>query len=156
MKLKRTLGDLLFNIGLGFKFLHGLIEIFIAFLILSLNRNMVAKGITFFFHKELVEDPTDFLAKIIINFASGSLLDYKILFFFLLIGYGLINILLVYGLVKKKLWVYPTAMVTYSIFLVYQGYKYFITHSIWFAILCIFDLVFINLIAYEYRRVRYG
>jgi uncharacterized membrane protein len=67
--------------------------------------------------------------------------------------HGIVKIGLVAGLLKRQRWTYPTALVVFVAFVVYQIYRYQVTHAILLIPLTIFDLIVIWLIWREYRRL---
>ena len=71
-----------------------------------------------------------------------------------LLGHGVIKLWLIIGLLREKLWYYPTALVVFGLFIVYQLYRYSFTHSIWLLLITIVDLVVIGLTWHEYRYLR--
>ena len=70
-----------------------------------------------------------------------------------LVMHGIVKIGLVLGLLKGQRWAYPTALVVFAAFVVYQIYQFQITHAVLLIPLTIFDLVVIWLIWREYRRM---
>jgi len=68
-----------------------------------------------------------------------------------LLFHGLLNIVLAYNLYKNRLWAYPFAIGTTSLFLVYQGYRLFHTHSLILLCVTIFDIAFMVLTWHEYK-----
>jgi uncharacterized membrane protein len=59
-------------------------------------------------------------------------------------------------LLKQKLWAYPSAVIVFGAFIVYQLYRFTLTHSIGLIALSLFDLVVIWLIHLEYRALKRG
>ena len=107
--------------------------------------------IQFIVQNELFEDPHDFLFSHL-HTVVASLTGASELFVALyLLSHGLIKIVLVVGLLRDKLWAYPSAIVVFSLFIVYQLYHYFFTHSIFLLILTVLDLAVIWLTVHEYR-----
>ena len=75
-------------------------------------------------------------------------------FAFYLLSHGLIKSIVVYGLLREKLWAYPASFVVFGAFIAYQLYRYSFTHDIVLIGLSIFDLFVIALAAHEYRLLR--
>ncbi len=105
---------------------------------------------------ELAEDPTSFTANHIrdlIPYLSSN----GILFgAFYLLSHGIIKLILVGGLLRRKLWMYPTAIVIFALFVIYQLYRFSYTHSIFMIVLTVFDLFLIALTWHEYRFMKKG
>ena len=75
-------------------------------------------------------------------------------FAFYLLSHGVVKSVLVWGLLKEKLWAYPASFVVFSLFIAYQLYRYSFTHEIALIALSIFDLFVIGLAVHEYRLLR--
>jgi len=73
---------------------------------------------------------------------------------FYLLSHGLIKLVLVYGLLRQKLWAYPASFAAFGGFIAYQLYRYSFTHDISLILLSIFDLFVIYLAVHEYRLLR--
>jgi len=73
---------------------------------------------------------------------------------FYLLSHGLVKSVVVYGLLREKLWAYPASFVVFSLFIAYQLYRYSFTHDIALIALSIFDLFVIALAVHEYRLLR--
>ena len=75
-------------------------------------------------------------------------------FAFYLLSHGVVKSVLVWGLLKEKLWAYPASFVVFSLFIAYQLYRYTFTHDIGLILLSIFDAFVIYLAVHEYRLLR--
>jgi uncharacterized membrane protein len=73
---------------------------------------------------------------------------------FYLLSHGLVKAVLVFGLLREKLWAYPASFVVFGAFIAYQLYRYSYTHEIALIALSIFDLFVIYLAVHEYRLLR--
>ena len=73
---------------------------------------------------------------------------------FYLLSHGLVKVVLVYGLLKEKLWAYPASFVVFGAFIAYQLYRYSFTHELSLIFLSVFDLFVIALAIHEYRLLR--
>ena len=71
-----------------------------------------------------------------------------------LLIHGAIKIALVGALLKHKLWAYPIAGVVFGVFIIYQIYRFTLTHGVGLIALSLFDLVVIWLICLEYRALK--
>lgn len=100
---------------------------------------------------ELSEEPHDLIA----NFLRTSALQWgaktQLFASVYLIIHGVIKILLVAGLLRKKMWSYPVSMWVLGGFIAYQCYRYTLTHSVWLVLLTALDVVVVFLIFHEYR-----
>jgi uncharacterized membrane protein len=71
-----------------------------------------------------------------------------------LLSHGVIKVFLVGSLLRGRLWAYPTAIVFFAMFIVYQMYRYYLHPSIGMIILSILDLIVIVLTWLEYRQLK--
>ncbi len=71
-----------------------------------------------------------------------------------LLSHGVIKGLLVYGLLREKLWVFPWAIGVFAGFGVYQIYRYFVEPSGWLIDLTVLDVGVILLTWAEWERIR--
>jgi uncharacterized membrane protein len=73
---------------------------------------------------------------------------------FYLLSHGLVKLVLVFGLLRERLWAYPASFAVFGAFIAYQLYRYSFTHEIALILLSIFDLFVIALAVHEYRLLR--
>src|SRR5467141_3553803 len=71
-------------------------------------------------------------------------------------AYGVIKVFLVESLLRRRLWAYPTGIVFFALFIVYQMYRYYLHPSIEMLVLSILDLIVIVLTWLEYRQLKRG
>ena len=71
-----------------------------------------------------------------------------------LASHGIVKLFVIIGLWRKKLWYYPTAIVVFASFIVYQLYRFNFTHSIWLLVLTVLDVVVIWLTWHEYKYIK--
>jgi len=100
--------------------------------------------------RELLEDPRDFIA----NHLSQSAQHFSVSarnFTAYLLSHGAIKLWLISGLLRERLWYYPLAMAIFGLFIVYQLYRFDLTHSLWLILITAVDVVVIGLTWHEYR-----
>ena len=142
----------IFVVSLVIKAFDGVLQVIGGLLLLM--PKAIAGLLSWLIAEELIEDPTDFIANQIghtIPYLSSNAVLFGALY---LLSHGAIKIVLVAGLLKRKLWMYPTSMIVFGLFIVYQLYRYSHTHSIFLIILTIFDLFLMALTWHEYRFMR--
>lgn len=103
---------------------------------------------------ELSEDPGDLVANYLLGAArhfSGSAAHFIGVY---LASHGAIKLALILALLLRKLWAYPLAIAVFGGFIVYQLYRYTVTHSASLMLLTIVDFVVIFLTWHEYRCLR--
>ena len=145
-----------FEFGILLKGIDGILEILGSFVLLFLNPARLNKLIILLTQHELSEDPRDFIANYIIKFSSGFSISTQHFGVFYLFSHGIIKLILIYLLWKKKIWSYPLAVVFLILFIFYQIYRYTFTHSIWLIYLTVFDIIMIVLTLVEYKRIKFN
>ncbi|TAL66524.1 MAG: DUF2127 domain-containing protein [Bacteroidetes bacterium] len=101
--------------------------------------------------EELTEDPRDFVANQLLHLPqtlSVKTLDFTA---FYLLSHGIIKFWLIVGLLRKRLWYYPTAIIVFGLFILYQVYRYSFTHSILLLLITAVDFLVIFLTWHEYK-----
>lgn len=68
-----------------------------------------------------------------------------------LLAHGVVKLWLIVGLLRQKLWYYPISLIVFTLFIVYQLYRYCFTQSIWLLFITAVDIVVIVLTWHEYR-----
>jgi len=69
------------------------------------------------------------------------------------LSHGVIKAVLVYALLKDKLWAFPWAIGVFTAFGIYQIYRYVVQPSGWLIALTILDVIVIALTWLEWQRV---
>lgn len=124
---------------------------FIAFFVSRQFLVHVANAIT---QGELNEDPNDFFANYLHHAVQNFSVSTRHFTAFYLLAHGIVKLWLVVGLLRVRLWYYPTALVVFGLFVVYQLYRFSETHSLTLLFITAVDLVVIGLIWHEYRYLR--
>ncbi|AAM85094.1 DUF2127 domain-containing protein [Yersinia pestis] len=103
-----------------------------------------------------IESRGDIIANYLLHAAqhlSISSLHFAASYLFI---HGAIKLWIIIGLWRKKLGYYPVAVAVFSLFIVYQLYRYTFTHSLLLILITILDVFVIALTLLEYRRLRHG
>jgi uncharacterized membrane protein len=145
---------LIFKISLFLKGGFAILEILGGVLFLLLTKNFITNFVWSITADELSEDPNDFIAQHLIGIANQMSLSSQHFLALYLLGHGVVKIVLIIGLLKNKLWAYPASLVIFTLFIVYQIYRYYFTHSAWLLALTILDLVIIGLVWHEYKYLK--
>lgn len=154
LKKEAHLVDDGFKISLIVKGFDGLLETVGGLILAFVPTGVLNSFLIGLTRKEILEDPKDLVANYLINLfghLSVSVLHFTV--FFLLI-HGLTKLFLVAMLLAKKLWAYPTAMVVFSLFGIYQIYQYSYNHSLGLLLLTVLDLIVIILTWLEFRNLK--
>lgn len=103
---------------------------------------------------ELTEDPTDALANWLLHQAQGTNLSEASLHIAAayLIRHGLVKLILVAALVKRKFWAYPWMMGLLVAFIAYQVYRIAVGHSVTLILLTALDIILLGLTWREWEQ----
>jgi uncharacterized membrane protein len=108
-------------------------------------------GIT---QSELLQNRGDAVAAALLRASQEFSVSSQHFYAFYLLGHGLVKLLMVYGLVRRKMWAYPFALAALAGFILYQSYRISHTHSLGLTFLTVFDCAFMLLVWQEYRLAR--
>lgn len=145
---------LLFQVSVLLKGAHALIEVIGGAALYLVSTATIIGLMNRLARAELIEDPTDFLARHMLQFAQGFSLEAQSFYAFYLLSHGLVKIVLVAGLLREKLWAYPASFAVLGAFIAYQLYRFSHTHELALIALTILDLFVIALAWHEYRLLR--
>jgi len=120
-------------------------------LVLFVTRELLDSFVLFLAAPELAEDSNDWVSNYLGSAIQRFTDDTKYFASIYLVIHGLIEIFLVAGLLRNKLWAYPLSLWFLGAFIIYQCYRFTHTHSIGLVLLTIFDLVVAFLIWREYQ-----
>ncbi len=145
-----------FEVGVILKGLNGLLELVGGALLLAFPPSAIEKLIVGLTNNELSKDPHDVIATHLRQAAHSLSANDQLFAAIYLLSHGVIKAVLVYALIRDKLWAFPIAIGIFSAFGVYQMYRYFITPSGWLIALTVLDVIVILLSWFEWRRVRHN
>ncbi|HEV2751968.1 MAG TPA: DUF2127 domain-containing protein [Gemmatimonadales bacterium] len=145
---------LLFEIGVIAKGIDGVLEIVGGVLLLLISPTQLHYIARILTQHELSEDPHDIVANYILHSSQGLSAGVKLFGAIYLLWHGVVKGGLVTALLLKRRWAYPTAIVAFLLFLVYQLYRYSHTSAPELLLLSVLDVVVILLTWFEYRRLR--
>lgn len=153
-KQKKNLVEKYFDLGISLKLFDGVIEVFGGFLLFFVKPASIDKFVLFLTRRELIQDPSDFIANKLVHFTNTFTLSSERSGAIFLATHGAIKIILAVLLLSKKLWAYPVAIVAFSIFAVYQTYQYMLHPSFALLFLTALDIAIIVLTSFEYKNIR--
>jgi uncharacterized membrane protein len=151
---RKNLVHISFEIGILLKGVHAVLEIVGGTLLIFVSPDMLNQLTELLTKQELFEDPNDLAAKYLLEMSSSFSISTQRFVVFYLVSHGIIKLILVLLLWRKKLWAYPLTIVSLILFIAYQGYRYTSTQSIALILLTAFDLVMIWLTYLEYKRIK--
>lgn len=144
--------DKVFEVSVILKGLDGLFEVIGGLLLLFISSSSIQQFARCITTHELSQDPHDFLATRIINFAnhlSISSVKFGALY---LLTHGIVKIVLVVAVLKQKLWAYPWMIAFLVIFIAYQIYRLNIKFTLGMTLLTLFDIFIVWLTVLEYKK----
>jgi uncharacterized membrane protein len=143
-----------FEIGVILKGLNGLLELIGGTLLLVFPPSSLQRFVVSLTQDELSRDPNDFIATHLRAAADHLSVGGKTFAAIYLLSHGVIKAVLVYALIKDKLWAFPWAIGVFGAFGIYQIYRYSVHPSGWLIALTVLDVVVILLTSIEWRRVK--
>ena len=143
-----------FHIGLILKGIYDFGEILSGILLIFLTPDKMSKLISFISAGELREDPNDLIMRYLISFSKTFSINMQLTASFYLLSHGLVKLLIIIFLWKKKLWAYPVSCVIFFIFVVIQMLSFIQTHSIAMLFLTMIDMIMIVLTILEYKNLK--
>jgi uncharacterized membrane protein len=144
---------LVFFYSVVLKGLNAIGEIVGGIVALIISQEFIIRTALYLTQNELSEDPSDKFANYLIHSAQQFSVSSKHFIAIYLLSHGLIKLGLVIGLLKNKTWAYPVSIFVFALFILYQIYRFYFTHSIWLIALTIFDLIVVWLVWHEYNRL---
>jgi uncharacterized membrane protein len=143
-----------FEVSLMLKGIFAILEILGGVLVYFVTQEFLLKLILAFTKQEFIEDPDDTLARYLIQFAQDFSVNSRLFVSFYLLSHGIVKLFLIVGLMRRKLSFYPAAILVFTLFIVYQLYRFSFTHSIWLLLITLLDAVVIWLTWHEYKLIR--
>lgn len=151
MGLKEKYWHEFFIISICIKTLTGLVETASGFLILLLSPAGLMAVLNRLSRGELAEDPKDFFLAYAHQYISHISSGTQVFAGLYILAHGLINLVLVIGLIKEKLWAYLVAIGVLISFMLFQLFRIAVSHSLPLTALTVFDAVFVVIIWHEYK-----
>ncbi|HEV8666816.1 MAG TPA: DUF2127 domain-containing protein [Candidatus Paceibacterota bacterium] len=104
---------------------------------------------------ELQENANSFIASSLLSLAHQAAAVSGTFIAIYILSRGLIKVLLIWAMLKNRLWAYPSSLVVLGLFVIYQLYELVITGSYAIVVLSIFDLVVMYFIWREYQVLKF-
>jgi len=144
----------IFEISILLKGANALVECVGGIVLAFVGAKGIADLVGALTQNEPIEKPTDFIGTHVLGFAHSFTASTVHFYAFYLLSHGAVKLVLVYGLLKNRIWAYPSALIVLGLFVAYQLYRFSYTHGTGLIVLTAFDLVVIALIWGEYRQVQ--
>src|SRR5260370_134089 len=143
-----------FEVGVILKGLNGLLELVGGALLLAFPPSAIEQFIVGLTSNELSKDPHDVIATHLRQAAHSLSANDQLFAAIYLLAHGIIKAVLVYALIRDKLWAFPIAIAVFTAFPAYQMYRYFITPSGCLLAFTVLHAMVILLTWFEWRRIK--
>jgi len=143
-----------FEIALLLKGINAILEVIGGVLLIFLTPDRLNKIIVFLTQDELSEDPKDIISNWIMRLGHEFSVSSQHFGIFYLTSHGIVKLVLIILLWRKKLWAYPLSIVVFMLFIAYQIYKYIINPSDFLILLTVLDVIVIVLTVIEYKNIK--
>lgn len=147
----RALAHQVFKIGVILKGLDGVIEFAGGITLLFTSKPAIEQFVRLLTRGELSEDPTDFVANLLVHLSRHLSIHTQYFAGFYLLGYGIVKLGLAACLLRGLRWSYPVALVILTLFVAYQIYRIMQTHSVVLMLFTLLDAAIVLLIFREWR-----
>lgn len=150
----KTLFDKVFEYSIIIKGLDGLLELIAGIGLIFIKPEQIHNFVNFVTQKEILEDPHDFFATILIHSTKdiqSATVTFAVIY---LLVHAAIKLIAVIGILRKQLWAYPFSLITLGALVIYQIYSIIDKTSIGMILLTLFDLYILWMIWQEYGRVK--
>jgi uncharacterized membrane protein len=104
--------------------------------------------------EELLEDRRDWIANYLFQSAQHFSVSTRNFTAVYLLSHGVVKLWLIVGLLRGKLRYYPIAIAVFGLFILYQLYRFNLTHSVWLLLITAVDMVVIGLTWHEYGYLK--
>lgn len=146
--------DIAFRISIVLKGLDGGLELIGGVLLLVLSPTALNGIARVVFQRELLEDPHDFVANHVLTLTAGLHVSGTLFGAVYLLLHGLVKVILVWAVLKERLWAFPWMIVFLLAFIVFQCWQMILHFSLGLLLLTLFDVFVTWLTALEYRKRR--
>lgn len=143
--------DRTFKVSLVLKGLDGVLELVGGLLFLMVPPARIGALVGALTQHEFSEDPDDLVATALVGLAGKLTISASIFAAIYLLLHGLVKIVLVWAVLRDKLWAYPWMIGFLLVFILYQGYELVVAYSWALALLTAFDVFIVWLTWHEYK-----
>lgn len=142
--------NLAFRGTLLLKGFYATLEIIAGAVVLFIPQMTILSFAEYLAKREDTSDPTDAIVDHLLQFANSISISTQHFVGTYLILHGIVKVILVVGLLQHKKWAYKAALTFFSLFILYDIYRFTHTHSVALLILAGFDLLIIILAVYDH------
>ena len=140
-----------FEISILFKGFLALLETLGGSALFFINKNYFLTLILNLTHEELADGSNHFVINYIILHLQNLSISTQYFTAFYLLSHGVIKLFLIIALLKNKHWAYPTAIIVFSFFTLYQFYLMLVSPSLSVFVISILDMFMIGLTYHEWK-----
>ena len=144
----------IFESTLAIKAALATVEIVSGVLVYFISQAFLLRVVLLLTQDALTEDPNDFIANYLVHSAQNFSISSQHFAALFLLSHGVVKLFLIVGLLREKLWFFPTTIAVFSAFIVYQVYDFSLTHSLWLLLVTVLDVFVIGLTWHEYNYLR--
>lgn len=148
--VKTTALDRVFRVSLTLKGLDGVLELVGGVLLLVVSPSQIGALGRLLTQHELVQDPDDFIANTVLHFTGNLDISTSLFGAAYLLLHGLVKVILVWAVLRDRLWAYPWMIAFLIAFIAYQGYQILLSFSWGLVLLTAFDIFVVWLTWREY------
>jgi uncharacterized membrane protein len=148
--VRATLLDRIFQVSLTLKGLDGVLELIGGVLLLTVTPQQIGLLGRILTQHELAEDPDDVIANAVLRFTSNLDISTSLFGAAYLLLHGLVKVVLVWAVLRDKLWAYPWMIAFLIVFIAYQSYRMIVSFSWGLLLLTLFDAFVVWLTWHEY------
>lgn len=138
------------------KGLAALLETIVGALIPFVSLQKLHEGVVLLTAPELAEDPDSRVAGYLSRSSEQFSSDSQAFLAVYLAAHGIIKLVMVAGLLTRRMWTYPVALVLIGAFLAYQLQRFMHTRSVWLLVAMAIDIGIAYLILREWRARKLG
>jgi len=150
----RKLLDRTFYVSLILKGINGLLELLGGTLLVLVDPTRIKALVGALTQQELSEDPQDFIARSLVNLSKDLDVSTTLFVAIYLLIHGLVKAVLVWAVLRDRLWAYPWLIAFLVAFILYQIYELSIGFGWGLFALTAFDVFIVALTWREYRLHR--
>lgn len=146
--------DKVFEGGIILKGISGTLEFIGGALLFFVSPASIHNFIVFITQKELLTDPNDMVANLLLTSTQhlGGSRAFLVIYLWI---HATIKLIAVIGILKNQLWAYPFSLISLGALMLYQIYSIiFVSVSVGMILLTIFDVFILWLILREYKIVK--
>ncbi|HEU4677651.1 MAG TPA: DUF2127 domain-containing protein [Candidatus Paceibacterota bacterium] len=146
--------SILFHVSMWWRIFYGSLRIVLAFVLFKLVGTPFTDILRSVMGYEIAEDPTDIIFQTLYAFFETHAFTVSYFVASYLLFWGTIDVVLSAFLLKHKLWAFPSSLVLMTVFIIYEVYRLFHTHSLILLWVILVDVAIIYLIYREYRILK--